>query len=88
VAAAFGIGVLVVGWFLRGLRTTYPGIVRIWGLLLLALVAQAILGEVQYRSALPWGLVLVHVFLAATIWALSLVLACVLWRPPAALARQ
>ena len=29
-----------------------------------------ILGEVQYRNALPWGLVLVHVFLAATIWSL------------------
>ena len=34
-------------------------------------VAQAILGEVQYRNALPWGLVLVHVVLAATIWALQ-----------------
>ena len=56
-------------------------------ILLAALVTQAILGEVQYRSALPWGLVLVHVFLAATIWALSLALAYVLWRPPSALTR-
>jgi cytochrome c oxidase assembly protein subunit 15 len=88
VAAAFGIGVLVVGVLLWRLRPSYPGIVRLWGLLLVALVAQAILGEVQYRSALPWGLVLVHVFLAATIWALSLALAYVLWRPPAALARK
>ena len=30
-----------------------------------------ILGEVQYRNALPWGLVLVHVTLAAMIWALD-----------------
>ena len=37
--------------------------------LLTVLVAQAILGEVQYRNALPWGLVLVHVVLAAAIWA-------------------
>ena len=88
VAAAFGIGVLVVGWFLLRLRREYPGLVRLWGVLLAALVAQAILGEVQYRNALPWGLVLVHVFLAATIWALSLALAYVLWRPPAGLARQ
>jgi cytochrome c oxidase assembly protein subunit 15 len=88
VAAVFGIGVIVVGWFLRRLRTTYPGIVRIWGFLLVVLVAQAILGEVQYRNALPWGLVLVHVVLATTIWALSIVLAYVLWRPPATLARQ
>ena len=88
VAAAFGIGVLVVGWFLVRLRESYPGIVQIWGFLLVALVAQALLGEVQYRNALPWGLVLVHVFLAATIWALSFVLAYVLWRPPAQMARE
>ncbi|MDH4102296.1 MAG: COX15/CtaA family protein [Thermoleophilia bacterium] len=88
VAAVFGIGVLVVGVLLWRLRHSYPGIVRLWSFLLVALVAQAVLGEVQYRSALPWGLVLVHVFLAAMIWTLSLALAYVLWRPPAALARQ
>jgi len=88
VAAAFGIGVLVVGWFLWKLRESYPGIVRLWGLLFTVLVAQGILGEVQYRNGLPWGLVLVHVFLAATIWALSLAVAYALWRPPTPLARQ
>ena len=88
VATAFGIGALVVGWFLWRVRRAYPGLLRVWGLLVVALVAQAILGEVQYRNALPWGLVLVHVSLAATIWALSLAMAYVLWRPPAALARQ
>jgi cytochrome c oxidase assembly protein subunit 15 len=88
VAAVFGIGALVVGWFLWRVRRAYPGLLRVWGLLVAALVAQAILGEVQYRNALPWGLVLVHVSLAATIWALSLALAYALWRPPAALARQ
>jgi cytochrome c oxidase assembly protein subunit 15 len=88
VAAVFGIGTLVVGWFLWRLRGRYPGLVRLWGVLLVALVAQAILGEVQYRNALPWGLVLVHVCLAATIWALSIALAYVLWRPPARFAQQ
>lgn len=88
VAAAFGVGALVLGVLLWRLRESYPGIVRLWAVLLVALVAQAILGEVQYRNALPWGLVLVHVFLAATIWTLSLALACVLWRPPAVLARK
>ncbi len=88
VAAVFGIGVLAVGVLLWRLRPSYPGVVGLWGLLLVVLVAQAILGEVQYRSALPWGLVLVHVFLATMIWTLSLALAYVLWRPPAALARQ
>jgi heme a synthase len=88
VAAAFGIGVLVVGWLLWRIRDRYPGILRVWAGLLVVLVAQAILGEVQYRNALPWGLVLGHVALAAAIWALSLGLAFVLWRPPAPLTRQ
>jgi heme a synthase len=87
-AAVFGIGVLVVGWFLRRIRREYPGLLRIWVGLLVVLVAQAILGEVQYRNALPWGLVLVHVILAASIWALSLALAYTLWRPPGPLTRQ
>jgi heme a synthase len=88
VAAAFGIGVLVVGWLLWRMRERYPGLLRIWAGLLVVLVAQAILGEVQYRNALPWGLVLGHVALAAAIWAFSLGLAFVLWRPPAPLTRQ
>jgi cytochrome c oxidase assembly protein subunit 15 len=87
VAAVFGIGVLVLGWFLWKLRRDYPGVAGLWVALLLVLVTQAVLGEVQYRNALPWGLVLVHVFLAATIWALSVALAHVLWRPPRPLAR-
>jgi cytochrome c oxidase assembly protein subunit 15 len=88
VAAAFGIGVLVVGWLLWRIRTAYPGLFRIWGALLAVLVAQAIVGEVQYRNGLPWGVVLGHVALAASIWAFSLVLAFALWRPPAPLARK
>ncbi|HLE98589.1 MAG TPA: COX15/CtaA family protein [Gaiellaceae bacterium] len=88
VAAAFGIGVLVLGWFLWRLGRAYPGVFRLWAGLVAALVAQAVLGEVQYRNALPWGLVLIHVFLAATIFAASLALAWVLWRPPAAFAER
>ncbi len=85
VAAAFGIGVLFSGWFLVRMRDRYPGLLRLWGVLLVALGAQAVVGEVQYRTALPWGLVLVHVFLSAAIWALSIAVAYALWRPPAAL---
>jgi cytochrome c oxidase assembly protein subunit 15 len=88
VAGVFGIGVLLVGWLLWRIRAAYPGLLRIWSGLLVVLVAQAILGEVQYRNALPWGLVLVHVALAAAIWAFSLGLAFTLWRPPAPLARK
>ena len=67
-------------------RRAYPGLLRLWAGALVVLVAQMILGEVQYRNALPWGLVLLHVFLAATIWALSVAITAALWRPPAALA--
>jgi heme a synthase len=88
VAAAFGIGVLVVGWALWRIRQRYPGLFRLWVGLLLVLLGQAIVGEVQYRNALPWGLVLVHVTLAAAIWAFSLALAFALWRPPRPLTRQ
>jgi heme a synthase len=88
VAAVFGIGVLVVGWFLLKARAEYPGLVKLWAGLVVVLVAQAIVGEVQYRNALPWGLVLVHVALAASIWAFSLALAYTFWRPPRPLTRQ
>jgi heme a synthase len=88
VAAAFGIGVLIVGWLLWRIRESYPGLIRIWAGLLVVLVAQAIVGEVQYRNGLPWGIVLVHVALAASIWAFSLGLAYVLWRPPVPLTRK
>jgi heme a synthase len=82
VAAAFGLGVLFIGWFLWRMRDRYPGLLAIWWALLAVLAAQAIVGEIQYRTALPWGLVLVHVFLAAAIWAVSVALAYALWRPP------
>ncbi len=88
VAAAFGLGVLFIGWFLFRMRDRYPGLLWLWAALVATLGAQAIVGEVQYRTALPWGLVLVHVFLAAAIWALGVALAYALWRPPAPLARQ
>jgi heme A synthase len=43
------------------------------------------LGEVQYRTHLPWPLVLVHVGTAAAVWGLLVAFVTVLWRPPAAL---
>ena len=85
VAAVFGICVLVLGAILLRRRREAPGVVLVWAGLLAALAAQAIVGEVQYRNALPWGLVLVHVILAAAIWTLFVALALVLSRPPARL---
>ena len=52
------------------------------GLVVLAvLAAQMVVGEIQYRTELPWWLVLVHVTLAATLWAATVVFVASLWRP-------
>ena len=83
--AVFGIGLLLVGWQLVRARRTAPGVVRLAIVLLGVLLAQMLVGEIQYRNALPWGLVLVHVTLAAAIWALTVAIAYALWRPPLAL---
>jgi heme A synthase len=48
---------------------------------------QMALGEIQYRTHLPWPLVLVHVGFAAAVWAVLVAFVTVLWRPPAALAQ-
>ena len=83
--AVFGIGLLFVGWQLLRARREAPGVVRLALVLLAVLLTQMLVGEIQYRNALPWGLVLVHVTLAATIWGLTVAVAYVLWRPPLAL---
>lgn len=37
--------------------------------ILVVLVAQMVIGEIQWRTELPWGVVLVHVALATAVWA-------------------
>jgi cytochrome c oxidase assembly protein subunit 15 len=83
--AAFGIGLVVVGvWLVRNRRDA-PGVARFALVLLAVLLVQMAIGEIQYRNALPWGLVLVHVFLAAAIWSLTVAIVWTSWRPPAPL---
>ncbi len=83
--AVFGIGLLVVGVFLWRLRQELPGIARAAAVLLGVLLVQMTVGEVQYRNALPWWLVVIHVSLAATIWTLTVAIAYSLHRPAAPL---
>jgi cytochrome c oxidase assembly protein subunit 15 len=45
------------------------------------LLVQMAIGEIQYRSKLPWELVLVHVTLAAAVWAAISGFLALLWRP-------
>jgi cytochrome c oxidase assembly protein subunit 15 len=80
VALVFTIGYLTPG------RARWP---RLFGLglaVFAVLLVQMGLGELQYRTHLPWELVLVHVGLAAAVWGLLVAFVTVLWRPPAALA--
>jgi heme A synthase len=44
------------------------------------------LGELQYRTHLPWWLVLIHVSLAAAVWAVTVTLVTLVRRPLASLA--
>ncbi len=80
--AIYGIALLVVGVFLWRLRAHLPGIARGGALLLGILLVQMAVGEIQYRNALPWWLVAIHVSLAATIWVLTVAIAYALYRPP------
>ena len=85
--AVFAIALVFVLGYLASGRARWP---RLFGLglaVFVVLLAQMGLGELQYRTHLPWGLVLVHVGLAAAVWALLVGFVAVLWRPPAAFAQ-
>jgi heme a synthase len=81
----FGIGLVFLLGYLAAQRQRWPRLfvfgLAVFGLLLV----QMALGEVQYRTHLPWGLVLVHVGVAGAVWALLVAFVTVLWRPPPAL---
>ena len=79
VTAVFGVLLLGLVWHLR--RTALR---RLAYVLLALVVAQAAVGELQWRNALPWWLVLAHVALAAGIWAVTVWLVMLLRRPTAA----
>jgi len=84
--AVFAIGLVFVLGYLASGRARWP---RLFGLglaVFVVLLVQMGLGDLQYRTHLPWELVLVHVGLAAAVWALLVAFVTVLWRPPAALA--
>ena len=75
----------IVGAFLWRLRRELPGIAAAGAVLFGVLLVQMAVGEIQYRNALPWWLVVIHVSLAATIWTLTVAIAYSLHRPPAPL---
>jgi len=72
--------VLVLGYLLAR-RETSPRLFQATALVLLLLGVQMAIGETQYRTQLPWWLVLVHVTMAVTVWAALTVFVFSLWRP-------
>jgi cytochrome c oxidase assembly protein subunit 15 len=76
--AVFGISfALLLVWLVRRHAPQVRGALVLLGLLLV----QMAIGETQYRTHLPWWLVLVHVTMAATVWAAATSFVYSLWRP-------
>jgi heme a synthase len=72
--------VFVLG-YLFSERARAPRLFRFAAVVFVALLVQMGLGELQWRAHLPWGLVLVHVFLAAAVWVGVVALTTLLFRP-------
>jgi cytochrome c oxidase assembly protein subunit 15 len=85
--ALFGCSFLLLLGYLASVRARSPRLFKAALVVLAVVLAQAGLGELQYRLHLPWYLVLAHVALAATAWLAVVALVAALWRPPAFLAR-
>jgi heme a synthase len=76
--AVFGIAfALVLVWLIRNRAPQRRAAYLVLGVL----AVQMTVGEVQYRTHLPWWLVLVHVTVAATVWAALTGFVFSLWRP-------
>jgi cytochrome c oxidase assembly protein subunit 15 len=81
-AAAF---VFILG-YLAARRQRSPRLFAAAVAVLVLLGAQMAIGETQYRTHLPWALVLAHVAAGAAVWVGLVALAASFWRPIAWLA--
>jgi heme a synthase len=81
----FAVGLVFVVGYLASLRQRAPSLFVLALGVLGLLFAQMTIGEFQYRTHLPWPLVLAHVGLAAAVWAILVAFVTVLWRPPRSL---
>lgn len=81
-AGLFGLALLFVLGYLVSRRARSPRLFRV-GLVVAALaLAQSAVGELQWQTELPWGIVLVHVALAAAVWSATVVLVTLFHQPP------
>jgi heme a synthase len=86
ITAVFGAVFLFVLGVLATRRALAPRLFRFALVVLGVLLVQMAVGELQWRLELPWGIVAVHVALAAAVWALTVALVFMFWRPPVWLA--
>ncbi len=84
--AVFGLAFVFLLGYLAARRERSPRLFVLGLAVLVLLLAQMAIGEAQYRTHLPWPLVLVHVGLAAGVWAALVAFVTVMWRPPGAFA--
>jgi heme A synthase len=82
-----GLAFLAVLAYLTARRRRAPALFATALGLFALLLVQGVVGETQYRTELPWWLVLVHVGLAAAVWAWCVALAALCFRPPLPIAR-
>jgi len=80
--AIFGLLFVAFLAYIHRRRARWPLYAESTGVLLGLLIVQMGVGELQYRTHLPWWLVLVHVALAAAVWACAIALVAVIQRPP------
>jgi len=73
--AIFGVAFLALLALLFAERRRARVELGLAGVVLCLLLAQMAVGEVQWRAALPWWLVLVHVSLATAVWVVVVALA-------------
>jgi heme a synthase len=86
IVGAFLLSFLFSFGYLAAYRQRSPALFRVGLLVLGLLLVQMGIGEIQWRTELPWELVLVHVVLAAAVWAGTIALAALFFRPPRSLA--
>jgi cytochrome c oxidase assembly protein subunit 15 len=79
VTAVFGAFYLFVLGLLAARRSLAPRVFRFALVLLGVLLLQMAVGELQWRLELPWGIVAVHIALAAAVWSLTVALVTALW---------
>jgi heme a synthase len=85
IVGAFLLTFLFSVGYLTAFRQRSPALFRFAICVLALLLLQMGIGEIQWRTKLPWQLVLVHVALAAAVWAGTVAVAALFFRPPRSL---